>query len=41
MVDTGQETMTGGRLKKIEKYIGNNPFMMTYGDGLGAVDIRH
>ncbi|MDD5491228.1 MAG: glucose-1-phosphate cytidylyltransferase [bacterium] len=39
MVDTGQKTMTGGRLKKIEKYIGNNPFMMTYGDGLGDVDI--
>ncbi|MBI5554900.1 MAG: glucose-1-phosphate cytidylyltransferase [Elusimicrobia bacterium] len=39
MVDTGQETMTGGRLKKTEKYIGNNPFMMTYGDGLGDVNI--
>lgn len=39
MVDTGPETMTGGRLKRIEKYIGNNPFMMTYGDGVGNIDI--
>jgi glucose-1-phosphate cytidylyltransferase len=39
MVDTGQDTMTGGRLKRIEKYIGNNPFMMAYGDGVANIDI--
>ena len=39
MVDTGPETMTGGRLKRVEKYIGNNPFMMSYGDGIGNIDI--
>jgi len=40
MVDTGFETMTGGRLKRIEKYIGNETFMMTYGDGVGDIDIK-
>jgi glucose-1-phosphate cytidylyltransferase len=39
LVDTGAETMTGGRLKRIEKYIGNETFMMTYGDGLSDIDI--
>ncbi|MDQ3017019.1 MAG: glucose-1-phosphate cytidylyltransferase [Bacteroidota bacterium] len=38
LVDTGDGTMTGGRLKRIKEYIGNNPFMMTYGDGV--CDIR-
>jgi len=39
LVDTGLDTMTGGRLKRIQKYIGNESFMMTYGDGVGNVDI--
>lgn len=40
MVDTGPETMTGGRLKKIEKYVAKERFMLTYGDGVGDVNIR-
>ncbi len=40
LVDTGLETMTGGRVKRIQPYIGNEPFMLTYGDGVGDVDIR-
>lgn len=39
-VDTGLDTMTGGRIKRIQKYIGNEPFMLTYGDGVCDVDIR-
>jgi glucose-1-phosphate cytidylyltransferase len=39
LVDTGFETMTGGRLKRIQKYVGNNPFMMTYGDGVADINI--
>jgi len=38
-VDTGLSTMTGGRIKRIQKYIGDEPFMMTYGDGVCDVDI--
>jgi glucose-1-phosphate cytidylyltransferase len=33
------DTMTGGRVKRIQKYIGNEPFMLTYGDGLSDVNI--
>lgn len=40
LVDTGLDTMTGGRLKRIEKYVGNETFMMTYGDGVSDVDIE-
>ena len=40
LVDTGLETMTGGRVKRIQKYVGNKPFMLTYGDGVADVDIR-
>ena len=40
VVDTGLKTMTGGRIKRIQSYIGNEPFMMTYGDGVCDVDIR-
>jgi glucose-1-phosphate cytidylyltransferase len=40
LIDTGLETMTGGRLKKIQPYIGNEPFMMTYGDGVSNIDIN-
>ena len=39
LVDTGAETMTGGRLKRVRDYIGDQRFCMTYGDGLGDVDI--
>lgn len=40
VVDTGLKTMTGGRIKRIQKYVGDEPFMMTYGDGVCDVDIR-
>jgi glucose-1-phosphate cytidylyltransferase len=40
VVDTGLNTMTGGRIKRIQKYIGSEPFMMTYGDGVCDVDIN-
>lgn len=39
VVDTGLNTMTGGRIKRIQPYVGNAPFMMTYGDGVCDVDI--
>lgn len=39
VVDTGYDTMTGGRIKRIQKYIGNEPFLMTYGDGVCDVEI--
>lgn len=39
LVETGVGTMTGGRLKRIKEYIGNEPFMLTYGDGVSNVNI--
>lgn len=39
LVDTGQETMTGGRVKRIHPFVGNEPFMLTYGDGVGDINI--
>lgn len=39
VVDTGLNTMTGGRIKRIQKYVGNEPFMLTYGDGVCDVNI--
>ena len=39
VVDTGLHTMTGGRLKRIQKYVGNQTFMMTYGDGVSDIDL--
>jgi len=39
LVDTGQDSMTGGRLKRVAPYLGNEPFMMTYGDGVANIDI--
>ncbi len=39
VVDTGLNTMTGGRIKRIQPYVGNETFMMTYGDGVCDVDI--
>lgn len=40
VVDTGEHTMTGGRLKRVKEYIGDETFCMTYGDGLSDIDIR-
>ena len=40
VVDTGLHTMTGGRIQRIRKYIGDEPFFMTYGDGVCDVDIQ-
>jgi glucose-1-phosphate cytidylyltransferase len=40
LVDTGADTLTGGRVKRIQPYIGNESFMLTYGDGVADVDIN-
>ena len=40
LIETGKKTMTGGRLKRLKKYIGNETFMMTYGDGLSNVNLK-
>lgn len=40
MLYTGQDTMTGGRIKQAQKYIGNEPFLLTYGDGVSDVNIN-
>ena len=40
LVDTGQDSLTGGRLKRLEALIGHQTFMMTYGDGIGTVDLQ-
>lgn len=39
LVDTGLDTMTGGRVKRVQKYVGDETFMLTYGDGVSDVDI--
>lgn len=39
VIDTGLNTMTGGRIKRIKKYVGDETFMLTYGDGVSDVDI--
>ncbi len=39
VVDTGMQTQTGGRVKRLAPFLGNQTFMMTYGDGVGDVDI--
>lgn len=39
LVDTGNDSMTGGRIKRIQPYINNETFMLTYGDGVGTIDI--
>jgi glucose-1-phosphate cytidylyltransferase len=41
LIDTGKDTMTGGRIKRIEPYINNRPFMLTYGDGVSDVNISN
>jgi glucose-1-phosphate cytidylyltransferase len=40
LVNTGDNTMTGGRIKRIKEYIGNEDFMLTYGDGVADIDIN-
>ena len=40
LIDTGKDTMTGGRIKRIQSYVGNAPFMLTYGDGVSSIDIE-
>ena len=40
MVETGKKTMTGGRLKRLKKYLKNEKFLLTYGDGLSNVNIK-
>ena len=40
VVDTGLNTMTGGRIKRVQEYVGNKTFMMTYGDGVCDVNIK-
>ncbi|HYQ71888.1 MAG TPA: sugar phosphate nucleotidyltransferase, partial [Gammaproteobacteria bacterium] len=39
LFDTGMESMTGGRIRRLREWIGNEPFMVTYGDGVGNIDI--
>jgi glucose-1-phosphate cytidylyltransferase len=39
LIDTGLNTMTGGRIKRIKQYVGDKPFLLTYGDGVGDVNI--
>jgi glucose-1-phosphate cytidylyltransferase len=40
LVDTGLDTMTGGRIKRVKNYVGDEPFMLTYGDGVSDVNIH-
>jgi glucose-1-phosphate cytidylyltransferase len=40
IIDTGLNTMTGGRIKRVQKYIGDEPFFLTYGDGVADVNIN-
>ena len=40
LINTGLKTMTGGRLKRLKKYLGNDTFMMTYGDGLSDINLK-
>ena len=40
LVDTGKDSMTGGRIKRIQKHVGDSPFMLTYGDGVSNLKIN-
>jgi len=40
LIDTGQDTMTGGRIKRIKEYVGDESFFLTYGDGVSDVDFK-
>lgn len=39
LVDTGEEVMTGGRIKRVRRYLGDEPFCLTYGDGVANIDV--
>lgn len=41
LVHTGLESMTGGRVKRLQRFIGNETFMLTYGDGLAKINLEH
>ena len=41
LINTGKKTMTGGRIKRMKKYLNNETFMMTYGDGISNVNIKN
>lgn len=40
LVDTGEQSLTGGRLKRVRDYLGDEPFFFTYGDGVADIDLR-
>jgi glucose-1-phosphate cytidylyltransferase len=40
LINTGQHTMTGGRLKRLKSYIGDEPFLLTYGDGVSNINLK-
>ncbi|MGN0157278.1 MAG: glucose-1-phosphate cytidylyltransferase [Lachnospiraceae bacterium] len=40
LVDTGTDTMTGGRVKRVQRYVGDEPFMLTYGDAVSDINIK-
>lgn len=40
LIDTGSETLTGGRIKRVKDLVGNEPFLLTYGDGVSNIDIN-
>ena len=40
VINTGLKTMTGGRIKRLKKYLGNETFLLTYGDGLSNVNVK-
>jgi glucose-1-phosphate cytidylyltransferase len=40
LLETGQDTMTGGRIKRAKEFIGNEPFLLTYGDGVSDIDLK-
>ncbi len=40
LVDTGMNTMTGGRVKRMQPYIGDEPFLLTYGDGISDINVK-
>ena len=40
LIDTGEHTMTGGRLLRVKEYVKDEPFLMTYGDGVGTIDVQ-
>lgn len=41
LINTGEKTMTGGRIKRMKKYLNNETFMMTYGDGISNVNVKN